>query len=79
MARVCSKQVEIDFVSPQSREGFVQVKLRYILTSPVWGKGVWSTHVEMHFVSLSRDGFVQHKLSFILCPHCHGRGLVNIG
>ena len=40
--------------------------------------GVWSTQVEMHFVSvLAWDGFGQHQLSYILFPHWHGIGLVN--
>jgi hypothetical protein len=31
--------------------------------------GVWSTHVEMHFVSSHAcDGFGQHMLRCILCP-----------
>jgi len=39
---------------------------------------VWSTHVEIHFVSLlARKGFCQHTSRYILCPRWHGRGLVN--
>jgi hypothetical protein len=40
--------------------------------------GLWSTHIDIHFVSaLALDGFVQHMLRYILCPHLHGMDLVN--
>ena len=40
---------------------------------------VWSTHVEMHFVSsLAWKGFGQYMLRCILCPPWHGIDLVNI-
>jgi hypothetical protein len=35
--------------------------------------GIWSTHVEMHFVSpLAWDGFGKLKLTWILCPRGGG-------
>ena len=38
----------------------------------------WSTHVEMHFVSLlAWMGFGQHKLWYISCPWPHEIGLFN--
>ena len=41
-------------------------------------EGVWSTYVEMHFVSsLAWEGLVQHLLRIIICPCRHGRSLVN--
>ena len=40
--------------------------------------GIWSTHVETHFLSsFLWVGFAQSKLSYILCPRWHGRCLVN--
>ena len=40
--------------------------------------GVWSTHIEMHFVSsLSWEGYGQHKLRCILCPLWHRMRLVD--
>ena len=41
---------------------------------------VWSTQVEMHFVSLLEwDGFGQHLFRCILPPHWPGMGLVSTG
>ena len=40
--------------------------------------GVWSTHVEIHFVSsLTWDRFLQHMLRYTLCLRMHGSCLVN--
>ena len=53
--------------------------LRSILC-PGWHRWVWSTQVEMHFVSLLEwDGFVQHLLRCILSPHWPGMSLVSKG
>ena len=48
----------------------------FCVIAGIWA--VWSTQVEVHFVSLlAFGGFVQHKMRVILCPRCHGMGLVN--
>ena len=40
--------------------------------------GVWSTQIEIHFVSsLTCGGFGQHMFRYIMFPYWHGRGLVN--
>ena len=45
---------------------------------PCWHETVWSTHVEIHFVSLlAYEGNAKHMLRCILCPSWHGMILVN--
>ena len=57
-----STQVKTLFVSSLAKEGFGQYMMRCILW-PRWLWGVWSTHVEMHFMfSLACFVFSHHKV-----------------
>jgi len=88
-----SAHVEIHFLSSSTWEGFGQhtfeikcVSLlakegqhmwRVIAFQPGMG-GVWSTSVQIYFVSsLTWDVFVHHMLRSVLFHRLHGRGLVN--
>jgi hypothetical protein len=79
MIWVWTKPLEIHLVFPQAWEE---------LFNTCWDKfcvlagmgGIWSTHVQMHFVSsLLWAGFAQSKLSYIFCLRIHGVGLINTG